>query len=643
MITCRTLGPVAVTVDGVEAPPELLWRKNVALLVYLARSPRRTRSREHLIGLLWADKPETAARHSLREAVHVLRGFAGEARVETSGEQVRLADDAVELDVDRLARLAGQGDWPSAATLVTGEFLEGFSVPEAPAFDDWLGAERAEWRRRSVDVLLRLVQDLARTGHVADAVAQGRRALALDLHSESAAAATIHALALAGERTAALETYQAFAERLSAEIGAEPGESLRSLSARVKEQREWRRPEVAAAASGAESRRSPLIGREQTLGAVLGAWDACRTERRAVLAFVEGDAGTGRTRFADEVIARARLDGCATAVARAVPADQGEAWSGAMGLARGGLLEAPGIAAAPAGALAVFATRIPEWGDRFREARKVSPAGPGQALAEVIRAAANEQPLLVVLDDAQWCDRETLLALDAVLRDLIHQPLFVLITRAPHPPREELDQLCERIGRDLAGVAVRLTPLDRDALRRLAAWSLPTYGDAELDRVARRVAVDSAGLPLLAVELLHAVALGLDIQAAGGARAWPAEHRTLDQTMPGDLPDAVTAAIRVGFRRLSKDAQTVLAAASVLGDRVPAVALGRATGLEAERLSAALDELEWERWLAAESRGYSFVARVVRDAVARDMLTAGQRQRILEAAGLRASGAAGTP
>ncbi len=219
----------------------------------------------------------------------------------------------------------------------------------------------------------------------------------------------------------------------------------------------------------------------------------------------------------------------------------------------------------------------------------------------------------------------------------------MLITRAPHPPREELDQLCERIGRDLAGVAVRLTPLDRDALRRLAAWSLPTYGDAELDRVARRVAVDSAGLPLLAVELLHAVALGLDIQAAGGARAWPAEHRTLDQTMPGDLPDAVTAAIRVGFRRLSKDAQTVLAAASVLGDRVPAVALGRATGLEAERLSAALDELEWERWLAAESRGYSFVARVVRDAVARDMLTAGQRQRILEAAGLRASGAAGTP
>jgi len=48
---------------------------------------------------------------------------------------------------------------------------------------------------------------------------------------------------------------------------------------------------------------------------------------------------------------------------------------------------------------------------------------------------------------------------------------------------------------------------------------------------------------------------------------------------------------------------------------------------------AALDELEWTRWLVAESRGYAFVARVISDIVAADMLTPGQRQRLLEAAG----------
>jgi len=641
VIACRTLGPPAVTVNGAAPPPELLWRKNVALLVYLARSPRRTRSREHLIGLLWADKPETSARHSLREAVHVLRRSAGESAIEVVGEQVRLAEGAVELDVDQLASLSTRGDWAGAATLISGEFLEGFSVPEAPAFDDWLGAERAEWRRRSVEVLLRLAQELARTGHQADAVDQARRALNLDPHSETAAAAVIHALALAGERTAALETFRTFEERLKSELGAPPGESLRKLAARVQDERAWRLPEMPAPKQGAESRRTPLIGREQTLGAVLAAWDACRAERRAAVAFVEGDAGTGRTRFADEVLARARLDGCATSAARAVPADQGEPWSAAIGLARGGLLAAPGIAAAPAAALAVFATRLPEWGDRFPEARKASPSAPGKALADVLRAAADEQPVLVALDDAQWGDRETLLGLDAALRDLAQATLFVLVTVAPYPAREELDQLCGRIGRDVAGAAVRLTPLDQDALRRLAAWALPAYSEAERDRLARRVAADSAGLPLLAVELLHAVALGLDLHGAAGAPAWPTEHRTLDQTMPGDLPDGVTAAIRVGFRRLTKDAQALLAAASVLGDRVRGIVLGRATGLDGERLSGALDELEWTRWLAAESRGYSFAAKVVRDVIARDMLTEGQRQRILEAAGLKAGASAG--
>lgn len=637
MIACRTLGPLDITADGAAPPPELLWRKHLALLIYLARSPHRARTREHLIGLLWADKPETAARHSLREAVRVLRHCVGEAAITTEGEQVRLAESAVELDVEVLERLAGRGDWAGAAALAGGEFLEGFSVPDAPAFDDWLATERDTWRRRAVEALLQQANALGRSGHPAQAAEQARRALVLDPHSESAALAAIRSTALAGDRTEALDAYRTFAERLRADLGAEPGDELRRLVERVRDQKAW--PGAApggAPAKGAESRRAPLIGREQTLGAVLAAWDACRSGRRAALAFVEGDPGTGRTRFVDEVAARARLDGAAVAVARAVPADQSEPWSGALGLARGGLLGAAGVAAAPPAALAAFATRLAEWGDRFPEARRAAPAPPGSALGEILRAAADEQPLVVALDDAQWCDGDTLLALDAALRDVAQSPLLVLVTASAGAARDELDRLCGRAGRDVPGTAVRLTSLDHETLRRLAAWALPGYGDADLDRLTRRVAADSAGLPLLAVELLHAVALGLDLPSGGGA-AWPAKHRTLDQTLPSDLPDGISAAIRVGFRRLSKDGQALLAAASVLGDRVPRVTLGRATGLEGARLDAALDELEWQRWLAAESRGYSFVARVVRDAVARDMLTAGQRQRVLEAAGLRAA------
>ena len=160
---------------------------------------------------------------------------------------------------------------------------------------------------------------------------------------------------------------------------------------------------------------------------------------------------------------------------------------------------------------------------------------------------------------------------------------------------------------------------------------LPGYESMAVDRVTRRVATDSAGMPLLAVELLRAVALGLDLGTI--SEAWPEPLRTLDQTLPGELPDAVVAAIRIGFRRLSPGAQRVLAAASALGDLVPATELERALALGSEETALALDELEWHRWLVAEPRGYSFVARMVRRVIERDMLTPGQRQRVLAAIG----------
>jgi hypothetical protein len=92
------------------------------------------------------------------------------------------------------------------------------------------------------------------------------------------------------------------------------------------------------------------------------------------------------------------------------------------------------------------------------------------------------------------------------------------------------------------------------------------------------------------------------------------------------------AAIRVGFRRLSPGAQRTLAAASVLGDRVSLELLVRVLDFPAEQVAAALDELEWHRWMVYDPLGYTFVARVVRKVIARDMLTPGQRQRVLEAA-----------
>ena len=625
MIECRTLGPVEVTVNDQDPPSQLLWRKNLALLIYLARSPSGTRTRDHLTGLLWGDKPDSAARHSLREAVRAIRQSVGEDRLTTDHDRVRLAADTVRLDVDTLDALEQQGDWEVAAELFRGEFMDGFAVPDASEFEDWLAAERLRWNRRGAVALGRCAETQLARGQIRPALEAALRALDLEPTSEKALRMTLRALALAGDRAAALRRYEEFTQHLES-VGARPDDETSELAERVRRERQWRlsgsvpTPET----TGAELRRAPLVGRDSELEQLVSAWSACR-HGQATVCVIEGDAGMGKTRLVEELVARARLDGATIVSVRAVEADLGNPWSGALGLARGELLDAPGLSAAAPDALGAFAEHLSAWAERFRSDReKVKPLAT--ATTEIFQVVADEGPLVIVVDDAHWLDRDSLLALAATVRDLSAAPIILVFTIEPARQRSELDELRSHIGRDIAGLTVHLSPLDDGAVTALARWAVPTYDDDEIDRLAHRISVDSAGLPLLAVELLHAVALGLDLGTIDGA--WPEPLRTLDHTLPGDLPDAVVAAIRVGFRRLSKDAQLVLATAAVLGERVDEERIRRASGLESGALHVALDELEWQRWLIAEPRGYAFLARIVEQAVGRDMVTKGQRQRI---------------
>jgi DNA-binding SARP family transcriptional activator len=628
VIVCRTLGPIEVTVDGAPAPSELLWRKHLALLVYLARSPRQTRSREHLIGLFWADRTDVAARHSLSEALRVIRRYAGQGAVEVTVGHVGLTEGAVDLDVSRLEELAAAEDWTAASELVAGEFLEGFGVPDASEFEDWLAAERELWRRRGLDVLVRCADTLARAGKVNEACGVSARAVALEPTSEAAFRTALRSLSLAGDRGGALELCERFRARL-AEIGVAPGQDTEALIERVRRQRDVRR-DVAPEGADDLSMRPPLGGRAAELGRLLEEAARSARSRRPVLVLLEGESGVGKTRLLDEMLARLRLDGASIATARAVEGDRGDPWSGVLALARGGLIDATGIGGAPASALAAFAAVLPAWADRFPGARVPAAAPLARALVEAVRAAATEHPVVLAVDDAQWLDADSALSLGAMLRDLGDVPLTLVLVTAPYPPRPELDELRSRLGRDLDGGVVELRRLDRAALRHLAERMLPGYDPISLDRVVRRVATDSAGLPLFAVELLRAVALGLDLGTIAGT--WPEPLRTLEQSLPGDLPDAVVAAIRVAFRRLSPAAQRVLVSAAVLGDLAAPSVLERALEMDPDAVGRALDELEWHRWLVSEPRGYSFAARIVRQVVQREMVTPGQRRRVLEAA-----------
>jgi len=164
MIVCRALGPMQVTIDDIPAPQALLWKKPLGLLLYLLRAPRRTRSREHLVSLLWPEVAGGSARHSLNETLSKLRRTAGEDAVDSSGELVTLGPQ-FQFDVDDFEAALARCDWAAASALCAGELAEGLAVPGALDFDHWLEGERRHWRGQGVLALAHWAQRLLDQGH----------------------------------------------------------------------------------------------------------------------------------------------------------------------------------------------------------------------------------------------------------------------------------------------------------------------------------------------------------------------------------------------------------------------------------------------------------------------------------------------
>lgn len=639
VIQLRVLGPVEVSLDGGPAPAPLLWRKHLALLVYLALEGGRTHARDALITLLWPDSDTGAGRHSLNEAIRVLRRAAGDAAVESSSDRVCLQASHVALDTTALRAALARGDPAAAAELVRGPPLDGLAVPGATDYEDWLAAKRLALRSRSVEALVGSAEAAMRTGNGPEASELALRALAIAPDSDAAVRQAMRALALNDDRANALEVFARFRDRLAHDFDAEAEPATLALAARIGagkagfSRRSHER--VERRASGSPHR--VLVGRERELDGVMTAWTDARNGQGARGALLIGDPGAGRSRLLEELVARAELDGAAVALARAVPADRDLDDASLAAIARGGLAAVAGVAAAAPEVHAALRAHLPEWCERFPGPVPPSAGLPRDSLAravtEIIRAAAGEQPVVIALDDAQWMDERSLATVSAMLRDLAPLPVLVAVTVARHAASPALDELRSRIGRDVPGVTVELGALDGPALSALAAAWLPHYTPAEIDRVARRVAADSAGVPLIATELFRAIAHGLEMGDGTGSGSWPAPDRTLDQTLPSPIPDVLSASIRLGCTRLAEDSRLVLLAAAAGPERTTAAAIGAAVGLPSSRIAAALDALEWGRWLVSDARGYTFRARIVRDIVARELMTPGQRRRLAEAMG----------
>ncbi len=615
------LGVPQVRVAGAEPPSDVLWRKHHALMVYLAMSPGKERSRDHIMGILWPDKPQDKARHSLNEAVRRLRTGLGAGRLISHGDIIGLATESLVLDVEQFLRSVEDDD-ESAVEYVRGDFLEGFSVDEAEAFEKWMVTERARLHVLATSCLLVRGDRELNASQFSEAAALARRALHLNPYLEPAANLRMRAHALSGDATGALAVYHEFAERIREEIGEAPGRDLESLSRRIRNGR-WQN--VSAARSHNEP---PLVGRAAVCLEAFGLVEGSLRGEATVLVIVS-DPGMGRTRILGECAKRAALSGAVVSTAKPLASDHDARWS-SLGLVLGGGLEsAPGLAGADPGALETLAAIAPSLAERFNSVQPRDTAHVASALESVLRSIVVEQPVALVLDDAHLADGGSIEVLGAVMRRLQELPVVLLMAADSSGQRgsAEFARLRASIGRDLRGSTIRLKPLVIDHTRELVANLAPwCTSDEDVDRLTRRLQYESGGSPFLVVTLLRGLENAPTLK--DDLLAWPQPKSTFDSPLPFSIPDLARLAVMARISELDENSLKVLRAASIGGLALDLNLVEALAGVSGQALEDALDSLERFRFLSFDGSRYTFAAPLFAQVIRGECLTHGQRQRM---------------
>ncbi|MEX0960527.1 MAG: BTAD domain-containing putative transcriptional regulator [Burkholderiales bacterium] len=223
------------------APVQLPPKKARALLAYLALSEFRPQPRDKLAALLWEDSSESQARTSLRQSLTAIRRALPDADslLDADNEQIVLRRDSLEVDAQAFQQYAAASSAErlrEAVELYRGHLLDGFDV-RAPAFEDWLRAERERLRNLAVSVLDTLVDHHHVSGSHAEALAAATRLLALDPLREQTHRSVMRIYAAQGRHPQAIEQYRRCREALRLELGVNPDPQTEELYREIVEQR----------------------------------------------------------------------------------------------------------------------------------------------------------------------------------------------------------------------------------------------------------------------------------------------------------------------------------------------------------------------------------------------------------------------
>ncbi|HXQ28245.1 MAG TPA: AAA family ATPase, partial [Gemmatimonadales bacterium] len=423
-----TLGPPVLA--GEFGRIKFRTRKHFALLIRLGLECGRRFTRDYLIDLLWAEVPPLRGRHSLAQALSVLKAKVGRDRVILEKATVILADGTIDVDVAHV----GEGD-----VEIRGPFLDGFEIPDALPFEHWKDGWRSKLAPLVRDCLVRRMDANRRAGNFRELERHARILLDVDPLSEDGVRGVVEARAWAGDRTNALKAYTRFAEQLGDELGATPRHELRAMADLLREGRptggRLRVAELRAAdpqtASEDGLASEPLIGREREFSALYDAWQDARRARPRVVV-VTGDAGIGKTTLVNAVAAMCQLEGAAVARVQAYDAERELPFAVLAELTRQLAVQRV-LGGAEPEALSELARIAPELLEVFPGVAKppvwtaeVTPLRLADAFRKAVAAAGEDRPVILVVDDVHATDNATAAVLHVVARKL-HDTRVLLV------------------------------------------------------------------------------------------------------------------------------------------------------------------------------------------------------------------------
>ena len=423
----RILGPLEA-VDG-QRPLSLGGARQRSVLALLLLHPNEALTRDVIVDQLWGETPPQTAAKVLQNCISALRKElpGGTETLRTVGTAYALRIEPEELDRDRFEHALASG----RASLAAGEHEQAADALRA-ALALWRGAPLCDFAYESFaqDEIARLEElhvaavedridaDLA-LGRAEELVPELEALVARHPVRERLRRQLMLALYRTDRQAEALAAYRNARQTLLDELGIEPSRGLQELQKAILAQDPSLDGRVVRPAATGRQAAQPLVGRENEL-AVLEAGLEDALAGRGRLFVVVGAPGAGKSHFGDEVASRAK--------ARGANVRWGRAWHGGGAPpywpwrdALGSDLPAPEAADS-------------EGRFRFFE-----------GVVELLRAKAAEKPLMLVLDDLQAADDDSLLLLEFAASAVAEMPALILaLAREDAPRLDELARVATR-------------------------------------------------------------------------------------------------------------------------------------------------------------------------------------------------------